>query len=288
MKPSLHGRLLFCALGLSFAFSATATTSTSTLSNGNASVTIKTAAGLANPDFGMNSWKVDGVDQLYRQWFWFRTGNKSAEKTISQLELESPCHQESDNYLTTKYVSPGKFTVGINYTLLGGAAGSGSSTIGEQIIVKNISGAALDFHFFQYVDFDLGGSSAGDTLVLGKDASGLFNSAYQHKGSSYFADEFLTPGANHGQAALASPLFTLYYSLTDGSPTTLNDFAGPITGDTSWAFQWDVNIPVNGTFNISLNKSVYVSSAVPEPSAFALAGLTCALFAGLRRKRWKR
>ena len=287
MKPSHHGRLLFCALGLSFAFSAMATTATSTLSNGNASVTIKTAAGLTDPDFGMNSWKVDGVDQLYRQWFWFRTGSTGKEKTISQLDLETPCHQESDNYLTTKYVSYGKFTIGINYTLLGGAEGSGSSTIGEQIIVKNISGAALDFHFFQYVDFDLGGSSAGDTLELGQDASGLFNSAYQHKGASYFADEFLTPGANHGQAALASPDFTLFYSLTDNSPTTLNNFAGPISGDTSWAFQWDVTIPVNGTFNISLNKSVYVS-AVPEPSVLALAGLTCALFARVRRGHCKR
>lgn len=287
MKRSPHFCPLICALSLCAAFSATATTPTYTLNNGNASVTIKAGVGLSDPDFGMNSWKVDGMDQLYRQWFWFRTGSGGKEKTISQLALEVPCNQASDNYLTTLYRNDGKFTIGVNYTLLGGAAGSGSSTIGEQIIVKNISGSALDFHFFQYVDFDLGGSSSGDTLELGQDASGLFNSAFQHKGTSYFADEFLTPGANHGQAALASPVFTLFYSLTDNSPTTLNNFAGPITGDTSWAFQWDVTIPVNGTFNISLNKSVYVS-AVPEPTVLAFAGLSCAIFAGVRRSRFNR
>jgi len=130
------------------------------------------------------------------------------------------------------------------------------------------------------VDFDLGGSSAGDTVQLGQNISGLFDSAYQNKGNSFFADEILSPAANHGQAGLYP---SIYNSLMDGSPTTLTDSTGPVTGDATWAFQWDASIPVGGSFSVALNKSVFVTN-IPEPSALTLIPLAMTFLAVARRR----
>lgn len=246
-----------------------------TLKNGNSTVII-------NPecDYGMSGWNVDCVPQLYRQWFWYRVGGVRGEKTINQLNLVS-IQQTGPNTLTTLYRKSGQFTLEISYTLLGGANGTGYSSIGEQIKIVNLSHRTLDFHLFQYVDFDLGGSNAGDTVELGQNVSGLYDSASQNKGNSYFADEVVSPGANHGQVGLFP---TIFNSLRDSSPTTLNDDTGPVTGDATWAFQWDASIQEGGTFSVALNKSVFVTN-IPEPSTMALIPVALALLAGARR--WK-
>lgn len=247
------------------------------LTSGNSTVTIN-----AERSYGMSDWTVDCVPQLYRQWFWYGLGTTGGEKPVNQLNMIS-AQQTGDNMLTTRYKKGDQFSVEISYSLLGGAAGTGYSTIGEQIKIINLSNVALDFHFFQYVDFDLGGSSAGDTVQLGKNISGQFDSAYQNKGNSFFADEVISPAANHGQAGLYP---SIYSSLIDGMPTTLTDSTGPVTGDATWAFQWDASIPVGGSFSVALNKSVFVTN-IPEPTVLALVPVALALLGGARR-RWTR
>jgi len=251
-----------------------------TLSNGNSSVLIKANGSEKDPHAGMSGWCVDNVDQLYQQWFWYRIGNTGGEKTINQCTLVS-AYQGSANTLSTVYQSANEFSIAINYTLLGGAIGTGSSTIGEQITINNLSANPLPFHLFQYVDFDLGGSNLGDTIQLSQNLSGLFDAAYQNKGTAFFADELVSPGANHGQAGIWP---SIYNSLTDNSPTTLTDNPGPATGDASWAFQWDVNIPVGGSFSIALNKSVYLT-LIPEPTSLALGMVGLAGLAIKRRRK---
>ena len=125
------------------------------LTDGNSTVTIK-----ADSSYGMKNWTVDGQDQLYRQWFWYRVGSRGGEKGLNQLKLVS-ADQTSDSSLTTLYQMNCKFNIEVSYALTGGAAGSGMSSVNESIKITNLSNDPLDFHFFQYVDFDLGGSGAG-------------------------------------------------------------------------------------------------------------------------------
>jgi hypothetical protein len=274
MTISRSFRVLAVCLGIGFFASEDSQAWTYNLTSGNSSVTIK-----ADGDYGMSDWTVDCMPQLYRQWFWYRVGSTGGEKTINQLNLIS-ADQTSDSTLTTLYKKSGQFSIEVSYTLLGGAEGTGYSTIGEQIKVINLSANALDFHFFQYVDFDLGGSNAGDTVQLGQNISGLYDSAYQNKGTTFFADEIVSPGAQHGEAGLYP---SIYNKLTDGSPTTLNGNTGPVTGDATWAFQWDASVPVGGSFSIALNKSVYVTN-IPEPSTLALIPVALAMLGVTRRR----
>lgn len=234
----------------------------------------------ADSSYGMKNWTVDGQDQLYQQWFWYRVGCDGGEKGLNRLCLLS-AEQTSDNTLTTLYQKNNKFNIEISYSLDGGEAGSGMSSINEKIKITNLSGDPLDFHFFQYADFDLGGNRHGNTVQLARDDSGLFTSAYQNTGTTHFVDEVVSPGADHGQVGRYP---SLRNRLQNHSPTTLNDNVGPITGDATWAFQWDPSIPVGGSFSIELNKSVSITS-VPEPTALALVPVALALLGMARRRR---
>jgi hypothetical protein len=265
--------IAFAALISAVASPQSTQATTFTLTNGNSSTTITPSS-----PYGMTDWSVDGITQLYRQGFWFRSLPNKPEKGIGTIF--SSAVQTGPNVLNT-YYSGGTFNIEITYSLLGGAAGSGSSVIGENIRIINLASTALNFHFFQYVDLDLLGSHLGDTVWLEQDLNGMFNKAFQTKGNAYFGDEIVIPSANHGEVGLSQSILT---KLDDILPTTLNDSVGPVTGDAVWAFQWDVIIPGNSYFDIAINKSVYVAP-VPEPSTAAMVAVGVALV-GLARRRF--
>ena len=76
------------ALAIHLVASPQAQASTYSLCNGNSSVTID-----ATSQYGMSDWTVDGIPQLYRQWFWYRKGSTGGEKWLacSNSHLASCC-----------------------------------------------------------------------------------------------------------------------------------------------------------------------------------------------------
>lgn len=127
----------------------------------------------------------------------------------------------------------------------------------------------------------MNGTTGGDTVQLGKNIHGLFNEADQTKGSSSLSETVVTPGANHGEAALFNQTLN---ELNDANPTTLNDNAGPIgPGDATWAFEWDFTIAAGSSVGISKDKYLSIGT-VPEPSVLALISLGLLAF-GVQRRR---
>jgi hypothetical protein len=249
-----------------------------TLTSGNSSITINPAS-----DQLATAWMIDGQLQMALQGFYFRVGGVGGEASISTLSLISQT-QTTPGSLTVTYGN-GLFNIETIYSLVGGAAGSGNADLSEQIRITNLTGNALDFHFFQYTDFDLGAASPGDTVQLGQNLQGLYNEALQTKGNVIYSDTILTPGANHGEVGTFPSTLN---GLNDSNPTTLSDNAGPLnSSDATWAFQWDRVIAGGSTFIIGLDKNVYVIP-IPEPSVGTLIPVGLGLIAAARRLRQRR
>lgn len=223
-----------------------------------------------NTQAGAFSWTVDGVQQLSQQWFWYRVGN-TAEQSVDALPIASQALSDGNgdgfsDTLFTKYNGTG-FTLSIKYSLQGGGLGSGASDLGEQISIHNASGHSLDFHFFQYSNFELNGTPNNQVAVFTNN-----NQVEQVRagGTGTLSETVITPVPNHREIAFYP---TTLNALNDGAPTTLSDtplgtVIGP--GNVTWAYQWDVTIANNATFQISKDKAL---SFVPEPSAIVMAGM---------------
>jgi hypothetical protein len=240
-----------------------------TLVNNNSTAQVDTAS-----QSGMFNWFVDGHDYLAQQWFWYRVGSSGPESAINTISAPSITTPNAQT-LYTRY-NNGSYGVEVDYVLTGFAPGSGQSHVTESISITNGTAQPLNFHFFQYSDFDLG---AADTVQLGKSLGGLFNEADQSGGGTLFSETDVTPGANHGEASLFP---TTLNELNDGATTTLNDNAGPVgPGDATWALQWDFTIAPGSSVGISKQKIL----TVPEPSCVALVSAGLAICALGRRKK---
>ncbi len=220
-----------------------------------------------NSTAGMYTWTVDGVDQLYQQWFWWRIGDAGGEQGINAIGAPT-ISRPSANRLSLLYAN-GIFSVQVNYTLNGGAAGSGAASMGQTIRIVSYTNAPLSLHFFDYADFDL------DNTIGGQDAtiSGLYQ-VVQNLGPR-LVTHTVSPGATHAEAnSFANTL----NSLNDVNPTTLNDVMTVGSTDATWAFQWDLNIAANGSQLFSMTYQV------PEPTMFAFGALGLLAWATLRRR----
>jgi hypothetical protein len=240
----------------------------------------------ANSQAGMRNWTVDGVNQLYQQWFWYRIGNHGGENSIDTLSAPTVT-SAGPGLLSTTYANS-KLSVEVDYALHGGADGSGTADMNETITLRNLSNSSIDLHFFQYSDFDLLGSAANDHVELIRDgSSGPFIGATQWDGdpnNRQFAAHISVTPANHGEATFWSVLLN---ELTDSKPTTLADTVGVVGsgGDVDCAFQWDLSLGVGGSLSLDVDKNLTLPvSTVPEPSAAALVGLGAAGLVFFRRR----
>jgi hypothetical protein len=269
-------RIVGCVLIGVLASTSPLCAATFTLTDNNSSATITT-----NSPANTSAWIVDGVDHLTQQSFFYRIGN-TAESSLHSLVIGAEGATDTDLDGNTEFLFVGYNGTGFNaevrYSLVGGTNGSLTSNLGEQISIISTSATPLDFHFFQYVDFDIN-ATPGDDSAHFADAHAVL----QYDPSLSVAETADVPQPHHRQIA---PYNVILQELTDGGPDTLTDtpaiaaVAGP--ADLTWAFQWDFTLAPFGTYVISKHK---VLTGVPEPMGVTLLGIGCVMLLGIRRKR---
>jgi hypothetical protein len=197
-------------------------------------------------------------------------GSVDAEEPIDMLVhndvtdtiVQNTNFNPGDDTLISRYFDPlSNFEIEVRVSLQAGAVGSNSSSLSQTITVKNTSNAVLPFRLFMFSDFDMSGTIASDSVVI----SGG-NTANQSDGFSTITSQVVaTPTPTRVQADDRNNLLNL---LDNATPTTLDNTANYSGPDTAWAFQWNNNIPVGGTFIVSNSQSI---QAVPEPASIGVA-----------------
>jgi hypothetical protein len=230
---------------------------------------------------GASQWTVDGLNQLNRQWFYYRVGASGPEMPVESINA-TPTINVFNNGATLSRLdvtwANADYSVRTLFQLVGNTAGTGKANLNETITVANTSADNIVFHLFQYSDFNLAGSAGGQSAQYYQNGIGEYYKVIQSDGFWSVTETATSPaGLGHFEAALSG--ITLG-SLTDANPTTLSDSQTAGVGDVTFAYEWDVTIAPGGSFQISK-----LIAVVPEPSTVAL--LVSGLFAWqvLRRGR---
>jgi hypothetical protein len=250
------------------------------LTDDNSSATFDTASAANN-----FNWFVDGINQLNQQAFWHRIGPAGPEQSVHTLPIGVQGTSDANfdgnpDTLFVRYLGAG-YRIETRYSLDGGTPGSGASDMGEQISIINTSNSTLDFHFYQYADFDVNGTAGGDALVFTNP-----NTVRQFEPGFELTETVVTPVPDHREGAFFNATLV---KLSNAGPDNLSD-APPLgvvlgPGDVTWAYQWDFLLPPNSTFQISKDKNLHANPPVPEPATGSLLVIAAGLFLAGSRKR---
>lgn len=230
---------------------------------------------------GMIGWNVAGVSNLSLQGFWFRVEGMTREQNIGTLPLTgiaavdtNPFVDNRPDTLSLQYAGNG-FLIEPSWHLRGGLGGSFASDMAETITISNTSTAGnfLRMSFFQYSDFDLGGTVIDQSVeIFG--AGG--NTARQTDIGFAMSETVVTPAPSRWEVGFYATTLT---RLNDANVDDLTNANGPLgPGDLTWCYQWDINLAPGQSVVISKDKSI-----TPAPGGVALLGLGGVLITRRRR-----
>ena len=239
------------------------------LSEGNSSFTVDPTS-----QAGASNWSIGGNNQLNQQFFWYRVGSGSQFSVENGATSITPTATGTDK-LSVKYNYGGIFTIDVHYNL--NSLGGNSAQMEQSVSITNLTGSPLSLSFYQYNDFNLGGTPGSDEVFIENSA------ALQQEGTLAITESGIDPAALYFEGNVTGgPTSTLYK--LNNTPNLVLDNTGYASGDATWAFQWQFNLSgANSGVEILKGQNLAIT-LIPEPTTMSLALLGIAV-AGYWKKQ---
>lgn len=233
-----------------------------------------------NLNGGLSDWTIDGGNQLDQQWFYYSVGTGPVNSIDTISPWTTPTTTTGNSPTLTETYANSILSVETLYDLQSQLPGSGRATLGTTVIIDNVSSTAQTFHFYQYSDFDLGGTPGGQSVqfqgttrpyeVMQTGNGGLLTGTINALSGGTFASVEEVAGVYDGTQ----------FGLANGNPAPIfNDSSLSASGNVDYAYEIDATVAPGSSIVISEIQSV------PEPGALALlsAGLLGLGVLGRRR-----
>ena len=284
MRRRVRGNCMFSCICLATLFGGPDTIHAASLFSGNSEARL-------DPRATLTLWQLnDDPDNVFVANFYFRTDTLTSpnggEVDISGLGTvaETPLGPDSVQYEAANSDLGALQT----WSLTGGAAGSGDSSIESTITLTNLSDSTIPLDLFFAADFDI----AFDQANPNDETTALSNSSVEVFDPVTLAQivSEVSPGAESYQVyeGQFEVLFNFFQDVdgittlgnTPGIGTTVVDEPG--VTDAGHAFGWTLDLAPGESITATASN---VQSVVPEPSSFSLlaAGLFALRLGRLRR-----
>lgn len=259
------------------------------LTDGTAQVSIDEAS-----DAGIYQFNIDGVEQLYQEWYWFRqrpTFAGSGGVLVDNVPLNSlPASivNQTANSVTIRFTKAATDNRGgplqIDLTLTLTSISQQEATLDKQITYTNMGTATQEFHLFAYSDYDLNGSANDQSVVFTPAAT--YTQIDLGSGGSTTLISIGIPNPSRHEAGIVPTLLNnidntpLYNLACLGAGACASSDAGP--GNVSFAFQWDyLGVGVGQSRDAGQGNNI---ATIPEPATMLLTGIGL-IGAGIIRRR---
>jgi len=210
-------------------------------------------------------------DYLFEDGWWFRVSGDTQE-FFFPAPTTTTCGGATGTITWTDVNGRGLFSATNTLTLSSAAAGMGQLTL--TMSITNLTGSPLVITLFHGADFDVNGTAGTDSATLLNandyiritDATAGFAEyrAFNPSAIAFMVRPF----------AAATDVFGL---LGDTSPTNFDNSGLPFTNaDFTGAFQWNLNIPANGTASATVALSGNSALAKADLSITKTDGVTTA------------